>query len=96
MEKKSLIGLGLAAAAVALLVSRAGGQEPPPPPPPGYANLYGNVTDAETGINIAGVIVTLNGYQVVTDNAGNYSFVEIEPGNYTLTFEKDGYETLQL
>jgi hypothetical protein len=66
------IGLGLAAAAgIAALAFAAPG---PPEPPPGLANLYGKVTDAITGYPLPGVLVTLNGLEVYTNAAGNYSF----------------------
>ncbi|GAJ11303.1 unnamed protein product, partial [marine sediment metagenome] len=38
----------------------------PPTPPPGKANLYGRVTDAETGLALVGVLVTLDGMQTST------------------------------
>ncbi|GAI66906.1 unnamed protein product [marine sediment metagenome] len=64
------------------------------PIPPPVANLYGVVTDAQTGSAIPGVKVTLNGLITYTDSIGRYAFEGLTPGSYTITFEKDGYETL--
>ena len=66
---------------------------PMTPIPPPVANLYGVVTDAETGISIPGVKVTIDGLVTNTDANGNYLFEGLAPGSYTVTFEKDGYET---
>ena len=63
------------------------------PIPPPVANLYGVVTDSETGLPIEGVMVTMNGSVVYTDSSGSFSFVGFAPGPYTIIFEKDGYET---
>jgi len=65
-----------------------------PPPPPGAANLYGSVTDAETGEPIPDVLVMLNGGSTYTDGAGVYAFADIAPGEYVLQFSKEGYETV--
>ena len=64
------------------------------PIPPPVANLYGVVTDAETGSPIPGVEVTLNGLVTYTDSLGRYAFEGLSPGSYTIEFSKDGYETL--
>ena len=92
------IGLGLAAAAgVAALAFAAPG---PPEPPPGLANLYGKVTDAETGEELSGVYVALwdsAGMELLgytyTNGSGNYIIENIVPGSYQLRFSKEGYET---
>jgi len=65
--------------------------EHPELPPP--ANLYGVVTDAQTGYPIAGVKVTIDGLVTSTDSSGRYAFEGLTPGSYTITFEKEGYET---
>lgn len=57
------------------------------------ANLYGVVTDAETGLALAGVKVTIDDQVAYTDSNGAYAFVGLSPSSYTITFEKDGYET---
>lgn len=64
------------------------------PVPPPVANLYGVVTDAETGYPIAGVKVTIDGLVTYTDANGRYAFEGLAPGSYTSTFEKEGYETV--
>ena len=63
------------------------------PIPPPVANLYGVVTDADTGSPIQGVKVTINGLVTYTNASGAYGFEGLTPGSYTITFEKDGYET---
>lgn len=64
------------------------------PIPPPVASLYGVVVDAETGSPIPGVLVTIDGLGTYTDSLGRYVFDGLTPGSYTITFEKDGYETL--
>ena len=63
-------------------------------PIPVVANLYGVVTDAETGDPIAGVKVTIDDLVTYTNASGQYSFAGLAPGAYTVTFEKEGYETV--
>jgi len=64
------------------------------PIPPPAANLYGVVSDDETGDRLQGVKVTIDGLTTYTDYLGQYSFEGLAPGGYTITFEKDGYETI--
>lgn len=64
------------------------------PIPPPVANLYGVVTDAQTGYPIEGVKVTIAGLTTYTNASGNYLFTELTPGSYSIEFSKDGYETL--
>lgn len=66
----------------------------PSPPAPPTANLYGVVTDAQTGSPLSGVKVTIDGLVTYTDASGNYGFEGLAPGSYTITFEKEGYETV--
>lgn len=63
---------------------------------PPVANLYGVVTDAETGLPLPSVKVTIDGVICYTDASGNYGFTGLTPGSYTITFEKEGYETVTL
>ena len=86
--EKVAIGLGIAGGIAGLiyLTTRAEAKH-------GKANLYGKVTDAVTGKKISDVLVALNGMQTYTDAAGNYAFKNLEPGGYTVIFEKSGYET---
>ncbi|GAI63060.1 unnamed protein product [marine sediment metagenome] len=64
----------------------------PPPPSPGLANLYGVVIDAETGKALPDALVTLNNWRKYTDEDGYYSFIDLVPADYTISFSKDGYE----
>ena len=64
------------------------------PIPPPVANLYGKVTDAETGYALSGVKVTIDGLVTYTNTSGNYGFEGLEVGGYTIKFEKAGYETV--
>lgn len=92
-DKKIAVGLGVAAGVGALLyLATRAKAAPPEPPPPGLANLYGLVTDAETGKVISGVLATLDGIQTYTGGNGNYAFTDLELGGYHIIFEKEGYE----
>jgi hypothetical protein len=64
------------------------------PVAPAVANLYGVVTDADTGYATEGVMVTIAGLVAYTNASGQYAFEGLTPGTYTITFTKDGYETL--
>ena len=81
-----LVGLG------AYLLTRKA-KAKPPPPPPGLANLYGVVTDADTGKKIKDVTVTLNGYSAITNTDGYYQFTNLEPDSYIAQIYKEGYLT---
>jgi len=84
---------GAAVLATLLLYFATRAKAAPSPPPPGLATLYGIVTDAETGQPISGVLVSLNGWTAYTRSGGYYAFTEIQPGAYTITFSKEGYQT---
>lgn len=86
------LGLGLAAALGIATLARAA----PPTPPPGRANLYGMVTDADTGEPIPGVLVSINGMEAYTDATGNYAFADLDLGTYSLFFQKGGYEEIEM
>ena len=57
-------------------------------------NIYGNVTD-EQGGRLPGVSVTLSGMGApaiqVTDAKGEYRFLNLAPGTYTLTYDLQGF-----
>jgi carboxypeptidase family protein len=59
--------------------------------------IRGGVLDTETGLALPAVAVGLlnidRGWQRVaeSDQDGNYVYLQLEPGNYTLTFNKEGY-----
>lgn len=59
--------------------------------PPIVANLYGFVHDT-SGNPLPEVSVDLNGYPATTNVDGEFSFEDIEPGDYTITCTKSGYE----
>lgn len=84
-------GVAVAAALALYLATRAKAE--PEPPPLGLANLYGKVTDADTGSPLAGVLVALDGMQAYTDSGGNYTLTDLTPGQYVLQFSKEGYQT---
>lgn len=60
-----------------------------------YGSISGKVTDAETGGAVSGVSVAISpqGDTRVTGSDGAFSFIELAPTDYTLTFTKDGYIT---
>ena len=95
------IGLGLAAAVgIAALAFAAPG---PPGPPPGLANLYGFITDDETGEPIAGVDITVYQdydsdtaeYHTTTDSRGYYQILDmlVEVDVTQMAVYANGYET---
>jgi len=87
-----VIGVGAGIAGLAYALTRKA-EAKPPPPPPGKANLYGVVTDAETGNPLSGVLVTLNSDSIITNPSGHYAFTDLEPGGYVVEFSKEGYLT---
>jgi hypothetical protein len=60
-------------------------------PQEGMATLYGIITDAETGLPLAGVALDLDGLKKSSDSAGYYAFNNIPTGTYTLMLDKNGY-----
>lgn len=93
-EKKIIAGAIAGGLALLLLLLKRG--EAAPPPPPGMANLYGKVTDTQTGQAIQGIQVSFNGYSGVTESDGYYLVESITPGKYEVTFSDPlgRYETL--
>lgn len=59
-----------------------------------FASLSGVVKDSTTNLPLAGVSAVLAGNTVITDDGGNYSFANITPGTYSVTFSKAGYVTM--
>jgi len=62
--------------------------------------LSGVVVDAATGGPIAGATITASSpsesVSATTDAGGHYSFVSLEPDEYTLTVKSTGYDTTSL
>ncbi len=88
-------GLALAGLGAFLLLRKKGvtPPPPPPPPPPGYANLYGVVTDKQTGKPIQGASITLDGGQrIYTGAAGDYLFLEVATGIHFISVSENDYE----
>ena len=61
---------------------------------PPVANLYGVVTDAQTGYRLSGVKVIIDGLTTYTNANGEYALEGLAPGSYTIEFSKAGYHTL--
>ena len=87
--KGIILSLGVVAG-IALLAKQAGAQ-PPEPPKPGLANLHGTAVDAVTRNPLSGVRVVLNGKVTSTNKQGYYQVLDLNPGNYSIDFEKGGY-----
>jgi uncharacterized surface anchored protein len=64
--------------------------------PPTTGSLSGKVTDSATGAPIQGATVSLGSSLHTTDANGNYSIVEIPPGDYLLSFSAPGYATVNI
>lgn len=75
--------LGLGAIGLLALVALArAAPGVPPEPPPGYANLYGVITDLQTGEPIAGVQGTV--YQDYDTDTESYDFTTNSQGYYEI------------
>jgi len=97
-------GLGLALAGVLVLyaIGRAAPEEPPEPPP-GHANLYGIITDAETGRGIPGVDMTVYQdydtdtaiYHATTNAQGFYQILDmlVQVDVTKMVVYTNGYQT---
>jgi hypothetical protein len=65
-----------------------------------YGSIVGTVNDP-SGAALAGVAVTLTNVDTsdkrsaTSDGSGNYQFVNLLPGNYTVEFEKQGFSRLR-
>ncbi|MBW6458288.1 MAG: carboxypeptidase-like regulatory domain-containing protein, partial [FCB group bacterium] len=65
----------------------------PPPPPAGKANIYGKVTDAESGkiIEGANIILVATSQGAASDANGEYLIDDVLPGEYYLACRLIGY-----
>jgi hypothetical protein len=64
----------------------------------GTVDIYGTVV-LEDGSKIPGVAVSLTGEKIglrttITSDVGNFRFLALPPGIYTLTYELDGFKTV--
>jgi protocatechuate 3,4-dioxygenase beta subunit len=82
-QKKLAAGAGAAGGLVLLLLLLKKGEGAPPPPP---ANLYGKVTDVQTGQPIEGIEVSFAEYYGITGSNGYYLIEGILPGGYEVAF----------
>lgn len=59
------------------------------------ATLSGKVVDDSTEQSLSGVEINIEGMDesATTDSEGNYNFDSLQPGNYTVTVEAEGYDT---
>lgn len=58
------------------------------------ASLFGTLTNKDNQSNIAGITVELNPGNILTtsDSAGNFKFINIQPGTYNLRLSGVGYQ----
>ncbi len=62
-------------------------------PLPSLANLFGMITDSQSGDPISGASITIDGSTALTDVNGQYLFEDLAVGSYDITLEKEGFET---
>ncbi|MBO4340882.1 MAG: carboxypeptidase regulatory-like domain-containing protein [Bacteroidales bacterium] len=62
-----------------------------------FGSLSGLVKNAETGAPISGVRATLTpgGLSILTGTDGTFSFSNLDPADYTVSFAADGYEPVE-
>lgn len=60
-----------------------------------FGSLYGVVSDMDTGEPVVNVIVVLSpgGSSLMTGSDGRYEYRDLEPQQYTITVQKNGYST---
>lgn len=84
-----LRGVALSFLGILLLAALASGQNPLP-----SGNLYGTALDPE-GKSVPGVTVELRGpgapQSAITDRTGDFRFLYLSPGTYSLTLERTGF-----
>lgn len=58
-----------------------------------YCTVNGQVTDAQTGepIKAASVMLTPGGMTTVSGSDGTFEFTRLDPGQYTVLVQADGY-----
>ncbi len=92
MKEKRFTKSWLICGGVALLLLSGCLQKPKPNP----ANLRITVIDQATGEGILGTMVTVGERQLVTDQSGRIDVEKMEPGAYTLHFERPWYQSAKL
>jgi uncharacterized membrane protein len=60
-----------------------------------FATLHGIVNDHDTGelIDVATIVLSPGGKTTTTGSDGRYEFLNLEPQQYTVTVQKNGYNT---
>lgn len=60
-----------------------------------YGSIYGTVTDSKSGNLLPNVTVILSpgGITKITGNDGLFEYNDLDPQQYTITVQKDGYNT---
>lgn len=60
-----------------------------------FSSIYGVVNDAKTGdlIPNASVVLSPSGDTKITGSDGQFLFEDVDPQQYTITVQKDGYQT---
>ncbi len=96
-------GVGLALAGVVVLFALGRAAPGPPSPQPGLANLFGFITDGETGEPIAGADITVYQdydsdtipYHTTTDSQGYYQILDmlVEVEVTQMAVYASGYES---
>ncbi|MCH5222252.1 MAG: carboxypeptidase regulatory-like domain-containing protein [Muribaculaceae bacterium] len=59
-----------------------------------YLTVTGSVSD-NSGQPLPAVAVSMEGHRATTNDKGEFVFTEVIPGNYTITFEKEDYISLE-
>lgn len=85
-----VVGLVIATVAVVAIAAKSGAA-----PPTELADVFGLVSDADR-YPLEGVTVMLGSLQTTTDQDGMYYFSDVNPGSYSMRFEKAGYEVVVL
>lgn len=60
-----------------------------------FSSIHGIVSNASTGEPVANAIINLSpgGRSTVSGNDGQFEFLELDPGQYTITVQCTGYAT---
>ncbi len=60
-----------------------------------FGSIYGVVSDMDTEEPVVNVIVVLSpgGTSLMTDQDGRFEYRDLEPQQYTITVQKNGYST---